>query len=274
VTGNGRRGLVGARTPRVEDERLLTGRGRYVDDLDPPGMLHAAFVRSPIPHGRLVGIDVSAARELPGVALVLTAADLTAEGAGPAGGADWFEPAGPEGLATPPYPPLADGKVRYAGEAVALVVADTRARAEDACELVEVEIDPLPAITGIADALDPALPPLFDDVGTNVFFRDARTYGDPDAAFARAGRVVRLRIGNQRGGPAWPSPGPARASSPTTSRTRTRTRSGPPSELRCTSPSTGSRSSAATSAGRSARRRTRCARTSASASLPAPWAGR
>jgi aerobic carbon-monoxide dehydrogenase large subunit len=217
VTGNGRRGLVGARTPRVEDERLLTGRGRYVDDLDPPGMLHAAFVRSPIPHGRLVGIDVSAARELPGVALVLTAADLTAEGAGPAGGADWFEPAGPEGLATPPYPPLADGKVRYAGEAVALVVADTRARAEDACELVEVEIDPLPAITGIADALDPALPPLFDDVGTNVFFRDARTYGDPDAAFARAGRVVRLRIGNQRianvpmegrAGLAEPGPGP------------------------------------------------------------------
>jgi carbon-monoxide dehydrogenase large subunit len=190
--------LVGSRTPRVEDPRLLTGQGRYVDDLSPAGTLHAAFVRSPVPHGRLVRVDATAARAVPGVALVLTAADLTRENAGPAGGAEWFRPVGPEGLATPAYPPLADGKVRFAGEAVAMVVAESRAVAEDACELVEVEIEPLEPITGIEDALDPALPPLFDDVGTNVFFRDERTYGDPDAAFARADKVVTLHIANQR----------------------------------------------------------------------------
>jgi carbon-monoxide dehydrogenase large subunit len=210
-------GLVGTRTPRVEDPRLLTGQGRYVDDLSPAGTLHAAFVRSPVPHGRLVLVDATAARAVPGVALVLTAADLTRENAGPVGGADWFRPVGPEGLATPAYPPLADGKVRFAGEAVAMVVAESRAVAEDACELVEVEIEPLEPITGIADALDPALPPLFDDVGTNVFFRDARTYGDPDAAFARADKVVTLHIANQRianvpmegrAGLAEPGPGP------------------------------------------------------------------
>jgi carbon-monoxide dehydrogenase large subunit len=183
--------LIGARTPRVEDERLLTGRGRYVDDLEIPGTLHAAFVRSPVAHGRLLGVEVEDARRAPGVALVLTAADV-------AGETDWFQPGGPEGLAKSPYPPLATDKVRYAGEAVAVVLADTRARAEDACELVEVEIEPLPAVTGAVDALDPSLPPLFEELGTNVVFHDERVYGDPDAAFARADRVVRLRIANQR----------------------------------------------------------------------------
>ena len=142
--------------------------------------------------------------------LVLTAADLAA-------GTDWFQPIGPDGLAKPAYPPLADGKVRFAGEAVVMVVAESRALAEDACELVELDIEPLVPITGIADALDPSLPPLFDDVGTNVFFRDERTYGDPDGAFARADRVVRLHIANQRmanvplegrAGLAVPGPGP------------------------------------------------------------------
>ncbi len=207
-------GLIGASTPRVEDYRLLTGQGRYVDDIALPGMLHAAFVRSNVPHGRLLHVDVEAARTAPGVALVLTAADLAAAGIG---GSDWFRPVGPEGLATPPYPPLADGKVRFAGEAIAMVVAESRALAEDAVERVEVDIEPLDPITGIADALDPSRPSLFDEIGTNVFFHDARTYGDPDAAFARAERVVSLHIANQRianvpmesrAGIAEPGPGP------------------------------------------------------------------
>ena len=189
---------------------LLTGQARYVDDLDVPGTLHAAFVRSPTPHGRLLRVDVEAARVAPGVAAVLTAADLAASTGS-------FQPIGPDGLAKPAYPPLADGKVRFVGEAVAMVVAESRALAEDACELVELDIEPLAPITGVADALDPTLPPLFDDVGTNVFFRDLRTYGDPDGAFARADRVVRLHIANQRmanvplegrAGLAVPGPGP------------------------------------------------------------------
>jgi len=182
---------VGERTPRVEDARLLTGRGRYVDDLDLRGTVHAAFVRSQVPHGRLLGVDAGEARRAPGVLLVLTADDLAAE-------AGWFQPGGPEGLAKPGYPPLASGKVRYAGEPIAIVVAESRALAEDACELVEVDVEPLRAVTGIDAALDPSAPAVFEELGTNVVFHDEHVYGDPDSAFGRADRVVTLHIANQR----------------------------------------------------------------------------
>ena len=183
--------LVGARVPRVEDARLLTGRGRYVDDIQRPGMLHAAFVRSHVAHGRVLFVDAGAARDAPGVALVLTATDLD-------GVVGELEPSGPRNLATPSYRALADDKVRVAGEPLAIVVADTRALAEDACELVEVDIDTLPVITTIAEALSPESPPLFDELGTNVMFQRQDCYGDPDAAFARADRVVSAHFEQQR----------------------------------------------------------------------------
>ncbi len=183
--------LVGARVLRVEDPRLLTGRGHYVDDIQAPGMLHAAFVRSHLAHGRVLSVDASAAREAPGVALVLTAVDLD-------GVVGELEPYGPPTLATPPYRALAGDKVRVTGEPMAIVVAETRALAEDACELVEVDIDPLPAVTTITDALDPDGPPLFDELGTNVMFHREDRYGDPDAAFARADRVVSAHFEQQR----------------------------------------------------------------------------
>ncbi len=156
---------------------------------------------------------------------MLTAADLE-------GSTEWFRPAGPEGLATPAYPPLASGKVRFVGEAMVIVVADSRALAEDACELVDVEIEPLVAITGVEDALDPSMPALFEEVGSNVVFHEARTYGDPDAAF-RGGPIVSSRCTSPTSGsPTSPSnPGAGSPSPATTARrsritapTRTRTR--------------------------------------------------
>jgi aerobic carbon-monoxide dehydrogenase large subunit len=183
--------LVGARVARVEDPRLLTGRGRYVDDIQLPGILHAAFVRSHVAHGRVLSVDGSAAREAPGVALVLTATDLE-------GVVGELEPYGPPTLATPSYRALADDKVRVTGEPLAIVVAETRALAEDACELVEVDIVPLPAITTIEEALQGERPPLFDELGTNVMFHRSDRYGDPEDAFARADRVVSAHFEQQR----------------------------------------------------------------------------
>ena len=183
--------VVGARVPRVEDPRLLTGRGHYVDDIQLPGMLHAAFVRSHIAHGRVLSVDAGAARDVPGVALVLTAIDLD-------GVVDEFRPYGPPTLAAPSYRALADGKVRVTGEPLAIVVAETRAIAEDACELVVVDIDPLPVVTTISQALDRESVPLFDELGTNVMFHREDRYGDPEDAFARADRVVSAHFEQQR----------------------------------------------------------------------------
>jgi carbon-monoxide dehydrogenase large subunit len=183
--------VIGAAVPRVEDARLLTGRGRFVDDIHLPGTLHAAFVRSHSAHGHLVSVDVDGARAVPGVALVLTSADLE-------GVVGALQPHGPPTLATPAYRALAHGKVRVAGEPIALVVAATRATAEDACELVDVRVDELPAVTTTAEALDPDSPLLFDELGTNVMFRRADTYGDPADAFARADLVVTEHFEQQR----------------------------------------------------------------------------
>jgi aerobic carbon-monoxide dehydrogenase large subunit len=191
VSGAPDTNVVGTSVPRVEDPRLLTGRGHFVDDIQLPGMLHAAFVRSHVAHGRVVSVDARAAREAPGVSLVLTAADLD-------GVVGELVPRGPPGLATPSYRSLADDKVRVTGEPLAIVVAETRALAEDTCELVEVDIDALPAVTTIEEALDPGSAVLFDELGTNRMFHRSARYGDPDAAFARADRVVSARFEQQR----------------------------------------------------------------------------
>ncbi|HUJ67867.1 MAG TPA: xanthine dehydrogenase family protein molybdopterin-binding subunit [Acidimicrobiales bacterium] len=139
--GVGATRYAGARVPRVEDARLLTGRGTYVDDIHLPGMLHAFFVRSPHPRAAIRGIQVSEALALPGVRFVFTAGDLN-----PGAKAQWHTSIGPESPETP-RPPLAEGEVRFVGDPVALVVAETRYVAEDAAELVEVDYEELPAVT-------------------------------------------------------------------------------------------------------------------------------
>ena len=138
---------TGTSVKRSEDARILTGSGRYIDDVKLPGMLHAAFVRSPLAHGRVLAVDVSAAQALPGVVAVLTGADLegmTVPGQDPlfammAGG-------GP----MPEYSLLATDKVRFAGDPVAVVVAESRYLAEDGCDLVEVDYEDLPPVTSAA----------------------------------------------------------------------------------------------------------------------------
>lgn len=183
---------VGASVLRVEDARILAGRGRYVDDLRLPGLLHAAFVRSPLPHARIGGIDAVAARELPGAVAVLTAADLATVTAALQIGADI-----PNYL-RPVYGPLAGDRARHVGDPVAIVVAESRAAAEDAVEAVLVDWAPLPAVTTPEEGLDPGSPVLFEDVGSNVLYHDRFAHGDVEAAFASADRVISERISQQR----------------------------------------------------------------------------
>src|SRR5579863_3124374 len=187
---------TGASIKRSEDPRILTGAGRYVDDIKLPGMLHAAFVRSPMAHARVLSVDAAAARELPGVVAVLTGADLDAMTV-PAQdpllaliGGDW--PA-------PEFTLLATDKVRFAGDPVAIVVAESRYLAEDGCDLVEVDYDELPPVMDAAAALDPGSPPLFANLGDNIASPHTRSeFGDVAATFAAADRVFGFRIGVHR----------------------------------------------------------------------------
>jgi aerobic carbon-monoxide dehydrogenase large subunit len=186
------RGL-GARIRRNEDPRLLRGQGRFVDDVRLPGTLHAAVLRSPHGHALIQGIDASAARSAPGVQLVLTATDLGK-----------FNQPGPLLIPHPALTaprtqrPLAVDRVRYAGEAVAFVVAETRYAAEDALDLVEVEYEPLDAAIDLEAAASEQAPRVHDDVLRNVCATFPQRVGDTDAAFARAFRVVRDRFAIER----------------------------------------------------------------------------
>jgi carbon-monoxide dehydrogenase large subunit len=183
--------LLGATVHRVEDPRLLTGRGRFVDDVRLPGMLHGAFVRSSVPHGSLTGIDASRARALPGVVAVLTAADLRRVCAP-------LRQQGPPGLRTPEFHVLATDRVRFVGDPVAIVVAESRYLAEDACDLVVVDIEALPPLASAADALAAGAPRLYDELPDNLAYERDFDYGDVDAAFAGAFAVVRRAFHQHR----------------------------------------------------------------------------
>ncbi|HWS47869.1 MAG TPA: xanthine dehydrogenase family protein molybdopterin-binding subunit [Acidimicrobiia bacterium] len=153
--------FVGQSVQRVEDPRLLTGHGRYVDDVTVPGMLHCAFVRSDVARGSIVRVDASAARALEGVVAVLTADDLN-------GHAGSMQPTILLTMAGAPLRPIAGGDVRFVGEPVALVVAESRYVAEDAAELVDVEIDPDRAVVDVERALDDDAPLVHPELDSNV----------------------------------------------------------------------------------------------------------
>jgi aerobic carbon-monoxide dehydrogenase large subunit len=183
---------TGASIKRSEDPRILTGGGCYVDDVRLPGMLHAAFVRSPLAHATVLAVDVSAARALPGVVAVLTGADVEAM---TIPGADlllaFFGSGGP----TPEYSLLATDKVRFVGDPVAVVVAESRYVAEDGADLVEVSYEDLPPVGSAVIALDPASVPLFANLGNNIVGPHKRgEFGDVAATFAAADRVAEFRI--------------------------------------------------------------------------------
>ncbi|MEM7490788.1 MAG: xanthine dehydrogenase family protein, partial [Pseudomonadota bacterium] len=180
---------------RVEDTRLLTGAGRYVDDTAPEGALHAYVLRSTVAHGDIAGLDVDAARGMDGVALVMTAADLTAAGVemhlptAVARNADGSKAADPR------RPLLAEGRVRFVGEAVAVVVAETLEQARDAAEAIEVDIADLPVKLDVAEGG----PVVHDEAPDNVSYRYEK--GDAaacDAGLAAAAHRVVLEVDDTR----------------------------------------------------------------------------
>ena len=169
---------IGARVRRGEDPRLLTGRATFIGDLTRTGLLHAAFVRSPYAHARILSIDTSAATAVSGVVVVLTSAEVR--------GVPLTDRMRLEGLLKTPQPLLAGDRARFAGEAVAVVLAEDRYVAEDAAELVEVDYEPLPTVVDPDAASAPEATLLFDDLGTNTIFRQVTTIGKPDKAFEEA----------------------------------------------------------------------------------------
>ena len=190
---------VSQSVPRKEDPRLLRGEGRYGADGNLPGLLFAHFVRSPHAHGILRGVDVSAAKAAPGVRLVLTQADLDAAGYGDLPCAVPLQSRDGSPMIVPPHPSLARDRVRYVGQPVAAVIADSEAAAIDAAALAEVDIEPLPAVADLEAALAPDAPQLFDQMPGNLAVD--WVYGDHaavEAAMARAAHVTKLRIVNNR----------------------------------------------------------------------------
>lgn len=188
---------VGRSVPRLEDRRLLTGTAEFLDDLVVPDLLHCAFVRSPLAHARVDGIDTAEARALPGVIAVLAQQDLMPMlrsdrmplGASPVGG---------QNRSTPFV--LAGHEVAYVGEPMVLVVARSRHVAEDAAALVRTDLKPLPVVADARKALAPGAPPCRTELESNLFNHFEVGYGDIDAAFAGAAHVFSDDIWQHRGG--------------------------------------------------------------------------
>ena len=181
--------ILGAAVRRREDPRLVTGQGRFVADLPAEGALHAHFVRSPVAHARIRALDVTTARTMPGVAAIFTAEDLglpRRAGFAPLG--DAFS-----------KPPLAEGVVRFVGDPVALVLAETREQAADAVAAIDLDLEPLPPVVDPVAALAEGAPLLFPDHGTNLAFQNA--FGGDGDALEGAEVVVRGRFVNQRVAP-------------------------------------------------------------------------
>ena len=190
--------FFGAPIKRNEDRKLLTGQALFVDDVELPGMLHAAFLRSQVAHGRIKRIDVSRAKQRPGVVAVYTADDY---------GAYWQH--GPLLVPPPPIPgsvfnqrtqvPLARDKVRHVGEPLAVVVAESRYIAEDALDDIEVELEPLPAVIDLEAALRAGSALVHDDLGSNISALVHQTKGDYRSAAGKAHLILKRRFRYEHG---------------------------------------------------------------------------
>ena len=181
--------------PRTDDEPLLKGHGRFTDDLHFAGEAYAAFARSPMGHARLRAVRTGRAASMPGVLAVFTGADLQRDGIGPIPPAALFKGRGGATMFAASMPALAHDRVRYVGEPLAIVVAETPQQAQDAAEAVELELEALPAVSDVARALAPGAQAVWDEVPDNVALDwedgDAAAV---DAAFARAAHVARVRL--------------------------------------------------------------------------------
>ena len=184
---------------RVEDPRLLIGNGRYTDDIVLPGMLHGIVLRSPHAAAKLGAIDTTKASSVPGVKAIYTAADLVADGIAPMPCAAPVQNRDGTDMANPPHPALVGDAVRFAGDAVAFVVAETAAAARDAAELITVDYQGQPAIVDLAAAIEPGAPLVWPNVAKNIAFDWG--LGDKaatDALFTKAAHITRLTVVNNR----------------------------------------------------------------------------
>lgn len=190
---------IGASVRRKEDHRFITGSGQYVDDINRPNQLYAAIVRSPLAHARIRGIDVSEALAVEGVVAVLTGADMAADGIGslPCGWGINNKDGSP--MVEPGHPPLADEIVHYVGDQVAVVLAESRAMAKDAAELVAVDYEELPAVANLEQASADGAPLVWDDAAGNICFDwEIGDAAATDAAFEQATRVASIDVVNNR----------------------------------------------------------------------------
>ena len=189
---------------RVEDFRLVTGQGRFSDDMPHSDDLHAAFVRSSSAHGRIARLDTAAASRAAGVVAILTAGDMAAAGIGSTSFPPPLAGRGGAKLIAPTRPPLATSRIMHVGEAVALVIATSRAAAEDAAEQVIVEVQDLPAVTNAEAALAEGAPQLWPEAPGNLAIDwpgsvpDAGEDAEVERILAAAPHRVRVRVVNQR----------------------------------------------------------------------------
>jgi carbon-monoxide dehydrogenase large subunit len=191
---------IGAAVRRKEDVRFLTGRGTYTDDINRYGQTHAYIVRSSQPHAAIKRIDTSKALAAPGVVAVFTGADMAADGVGglPCGWLIKNKDGSP--MKEPAHPPLVVDRVRHVGDHIAVVIAETKAQAKDAAELVEIDFEPLPAVVDSLDALKAAAPQVHGDAAPGNLCYDWEL-GDKaavDAAFAKAHKVAKIDLFNNR----------------------------------------------------------------------------
>jgi carbon-monoxide dehydrogenase large subunit len=184
---------MGTARKRTEDARLITGRTQWTDNLQLPGLLHVAFLRSPLAHARINSVDVSQALDRPGVVAAFSGADLGPE----QGSLPCAWPVTPD-IVVPDHPPMAVCEVRYAGEPVACVVARDRYAAADALEAIEVDYDPLPAVVDMEQAIEKGSPLVHSEKGTNTSYTWTFANGDLDGAFAGAPILIERTYRQQR----------------------------------------------------------------------------
>src|SRR3954463_1475178 len=192
---------VGQPVRRFEDQTLITGKGRYTDDIRFDNMAQAYVVRAQVAHANIRKIDATTARGMPGVLLVLTGDDVKADGLGDVPCHAPLNNKDGSPRHDTPRPALADGKVRHLGQPVALVIAETYAQAQDAAEAIEIDYETLPAVTDARAALAPGAPQLFEGIPNNIVFdwdNDTSDFAATDAAFARATHVTTLEMINNR----------------------------------------------------------------------------
>jgi carbon-monoxide dehydrogenase large subunit len=190
---------IGARVARKEDKRFITGAGRYVDDMVVPGMKHAAFVRSPHAHAKIKGIDIKAAQAMPGVIAVLTGKELQTDGIGNliCGWMIHSKDGSPMNMGA--WSPLATETVRYVGDAVAIVVAETKGQARDAAEAVDISYEELPAVTDAVSALEAGAPQIHPEAKGNLIYDwEIGEAKATDEAIAKAAHVTKMKIINNR----------------------------------------------------------------------------